>query len=426
MKKKLSYYFILLLFFPFIYWALINAAIDLIANISNNNIQPANNFNAATLALQTSPNSGFSAFLTPENPVSRQITITANPNDAKPQYSIVAANLKGRLCPYLKLTAYLNKKIKFNGPLAEFSQTLLLGTKPNIWQFILSLDNPADNLENQSCDFAFNFFADENNQPQQIKNHIRARAGQKDKNQAQAGDVIINEIMPAPAKAYYNDGWLELKNNTNYNFDLGGWTLTGVLAGQKNLRLPAKTILPAQGYFLLARYYTADSRCLRNIDADLIVGALRLNTASTAPIALLDASGNLIDKVNWPAQTKPFYSWQRNYFSPSTVSFQPAWSLCQNKLAQLQIFWQKPNIACGTPKAKNLTAQPTASQIIQRPLFYASAKALDKQPTAAHNQKGQNKTGATEKTAKIKPVKITTASSTTRPNLSKIKIIPLR
>ncbi len=415
MFKKTFFTFIFVLTAPFIYWSIIITAIDIIANISNKNIHPANNFNAATLALETSPSSDFKTLLIPEKTAKRSIIITANQNKIKPQYSIVAADFKGKLCSHLQLTAVLNNQQKFHGPLVDFAQTLLLGSEAHNWIFKIKLTDQNPNWQNQDCYFVFNFYADENNEPQQVKNHIQSGEWEKIYNQANYGDIIINEIMLPTAKKPNSDCWLELKNKTNHDFDISRWILANVLSNKKHLRFPQKTIIPANGYFLLARRHSAEPNCLRAIKADLIVGSLNLATSSS--LVLKDSADHIIDRIKLPRTSKPLYSWQRNYPATSTIVFMP-WHLCQNQLAQSQIFWKQNNLACGTPKAKNLFNISLKTKTIEKPLFYLNEPALDKKQNKENNQKI------------IKPIKILTASSappsSLKADLSQINVIPVK
>ncbi len=116
----------------------------------------------------------------------------------------------------------------------------------------------------------------------------------------QAGDVIINEIAWMGTTISSSDEWLELRNMTDQDIDLTGWTL------QSTDGSPAITLsgtLLANGYFLLER---TDDTTVPEINADQIYsGAL---SDSGEVLDLKDNLSNLIDTAGslpWPAGDGP-------------------------------------------------------------------------------------------------------------------------
>ncbi|HIP97259.1 MAG TPA: lamin tail domain-containing protein, partial [Anaerolineae bacterium] len=79
-----------------------------------------------------------------------------------------------------------------------------------------------------------------------------------------AGDVVINEVAWMGTAASSYDEWIELKNNTDQDIDLNGWTLVAA-DGTPSVALTGT--VPANGYYLLER---TDDTTVSNIPADQI------------------------------------------------------------------------------------------------------------------------------------------------------------
>ncbi|MBC7249825.1 MAG: lamin tail domain-containing protein [Anaerolineae bacterium] len=79
-----------------------------------------------------------------------------------------------------------------------------------------------------------------------------------------AGEVVINEVAWMGTAASSADEWIELKNNTDQDIDLNGWTLVTADGG---LSIALSGIIPANGYYLLER---TDDNTVSNVPADWI------------------------------------------------------------------------------------------------------------------------------------------------------------
>ena len=103
-------------------------------------------------------------------------------------------------------------------------------------------------------------------------------------------NVVINEISWMGTTVSANDEWIELKNNTNQNINLDGWTLRAA-DGVPEIKLIG--IISANSFYLIER--TNDDTVL-NVTSDLIYkGALGNNGED---LWLYDGNNNLIDEVN--------------------------------------------------------------------------------------------------------------------------------
>ena len=116
---------------------------------------------------------------------------------------------------------------------------------------------------------------------------------------ANALDVVINEVAWAGTNASVYDEWIELYNPGSTPIDLTGWQLTD--SGDISHTLNGTIV--AGGYYLLERAEDAVS----DISADELYSGDLSNNGSAETIRLLDNSSNLIDSANlagnsdWPA-----------------------------------------------------------------------------------------------------------------------------
>lgn len=124
-------------------------------------------------------------------------------------------------------------------------------------------------------------------------------------------DVVINEIAWAGTQAGSADEWIELRNNTNRDVDLTGWTLSWndgetVLhftedVEDSNTQEVRAAVIPARGFYLLER---TDDTTVDDIEADLIYTGALGNDGET--LELRDPDGDVVDTANgdggaWPA-----------------------------------------------------------------------------------------------------------------------------
>src|SRR5690606_38134816 len=65
-----------------------------------------------------------------------------------------------------------------------------------------------------------------------------------------AGQVLINEILPAPSSG---PEWIELYNATGSTINLGYCYIDDIAAGSPAYQIPAGTLLPPHGFWTLDR-----------------------------------------------------------------------------------------------------------------------------------------------------------------------------
>lgn len=114
---------------------------------------------------------------------------------------------------------------------------------------------------------------------------------------SQINDIVINEVMSANTKTAADqdnefDDWLELYNKSNVAVDLTRWILTDNPDNLDKYRIPAGTVIPANGYLIV---WADENGKQTGLHANFKI------SASGEPIILLDSSGNQVDMVQVPA-----------------------------------------------------------------------------------------------------------------------------
>lgn len=127
------------------------------------------------------------------------------------------------------------------------------------------------------------------------------------------GDVKVTEIN------YNNPGigldsleYIELKNNTGQDINVGGWRFTSGVAGL----FPAGQVIPANGYLLFARFPAAITAFYNKSSVAWDPTAALTNVPGET-IAFTNASGILIDSAAY-SSTSPFDT-TANGYGPSLV-----------------------------------------------------------------------------------------------------------
>lgn len=111
-----------------------------------------------------------------------------------------------------------------------------------------------------------------------------------DETKRNVGDIVINEVAWMGNDNSVHDEWIELKNMTNSNIPLVGWTLNSQ-DGSPMIQLEG--VILANDYFLLERI---DDASVPEIVADLIFASALSDTGED--MELKDDLGNLIDNID--------------------------------------------------------------------------------------------------------------------------------
>lgn len=165
--------------------------------------------------------------------------------------------------------------------------------------------------------------------------------------------VAINELAWSGTAASSADEWIELKNNTDQDIDLTGWTL---FWKEAEIKLSGKIL--ANGFYLLER---TDDTTVSDIPADLIYSGGLSNSGEA--LTLRDDKGNIIDTANkaggsWPAGTgrdgdPPFATMERiDSLAPDTPE-----NWATNDGSKINGLDAEGNKIRGTPKAENSVAK---------------------------------------------------------------------
>ncbi|MBP6942794.1 MAG: lamin tail domain-containing protein [Candidatus Buchananbacteria bacterium] len=147
-------------------------------------------------------------------------------------------------------------------------------------------------------------------------------------------DVVINEIAWMGTAASANAEWIELKNNTNADINLNGWTL---IAADGAPSIVLTGTIAANGYYLLERTNDAS---VPVITADQIFAGAIGNTGEV--LFLKDTSSTTIDQVDASGI----------WFAGDNVTKQTMSRLDSTKIATADN-WADSLTSTGTPRASN-------------------------------------------------------------------------
>jgi len=165
---------------------------------------------------------------------------------------------------------------------------------------------------------------------------------------ASPGDVVVNEIAWMGMQASTSDEWIELKNNTEQDIDLSGWTLK---ATDDAPSISLTGVISADGFYLLER---TDDSTVSDIAADRIYTGALENTGEH--LLLKDDSGDPIDNVNagggWFAgSTTPHYA-SMERVDPRQPGISSNWATNDPSIASNGLDAGENSIN-GTPRARN-------------------------------------------------------------------------
>lgn len=196
------------------------------------------------------------------------------------------------------------------------------------------------------------------------------------------GDVIINEIMWMGSEASSKDQWIELRNTTDRDIDIGKWTIENASNGGV-VNIPANMTLPAGDFFLLAQFNDSNPQMSAlNVTVHHNPNiAFKLSYIDNGEVILKDANSNAIDRTpealssRWPAggYAKGTYnSMQRKLNSETSGTSTYSWSGCEinilsdSSLEIMKVYWKEVyrDSHCGTPGHPNLLQESSSSENI--------------------------------------------------------------
>ncbi|MCX6095410.1 MAG: PKD domain-containing protein, partial [Candidatus Bipolaricaulota bacterium] len=178
---------------------------------------------------------------------------------------------------------------------------------------------------------------------------------------ASSPDVVINEVAWMGTAADWRDEWIELRNNTDRDVSLAGWTL---LASGWAQPVPLAGVIIAQGYFLLERF---DDTTVGDIHADQTYTGGLVDEGGI--LSLRDAAGQIVDTANadggtWPAGIKASRSTMErvNPFAPDQ---DPNWRTNDGTTRNGKD--AKGNPLNGTPRSRNSCTNPPVARFSWSP-----------------------------------------------------------
>ena len=161
--------------------------------------------------------------------------------------------------------------------------------------------------------------------------------------QAQADNVVFNEIAWMGTASSSSDEWIELYNNAEAPISLEGWKIN--IGDAKQITLKGE--IPSKGYYLLER---TDDNAVPGVAADLIYSGALKNSGEK--LELYDSSNNLID----------FLDCSSGWFAGNNETKQTMEKIDPLLQGNASSGWQTGESS--TPKSKNSLRQKTETVVL--------------------------------------------------------------
>lgn len=186
-------------------------------------------------------------------------------------------------------------------------------------------------------------------------------------------DVVINEVMWMGSTVGSGDEWIELKNTTDHEIDVGQWTIENAKESNGTYMVPSASdnIIPAYGFFLIANWPENNAaKSALNVAPDVHGASLSFKNSGNGNLVLKDAEGNVVDEAKgdaWPAGNNKddpadqYNSMERNS-DPGDGTLAGSWHTCLNTGCNDGTFWDTADgDNYGTPGAANLSENDPTS-----------------------------------------------------------------
>ncbi|KKQ95815.1 MAG: Polymorphic membrane protein [Candidatus Woesebacteria bacterium GW2011_GWB1_43_14] len=176
--------------------------------------------------------------------------------------------------------------------------------------------------------------------------------------EANPGDVAINEIMWMGSSKSYADEWIELRNMTGNGIILKNWVIENAGdSGTPNIIIPSG-IIPANSFYLISNYSAANASSALNIEGNMITTGIELVNVGEQ-LTLKDATGKAIDQTPtgpWSEGTNATLkqSMERNLV-PGDGMQGINWHTCIAIGCNDITYWDIEGNNYGTPRAANLS-----------------------------------------------------------------------
>lgn len=175
-------------------------------------------------------------------------------------------------------------------------------------------------------------------------------------------EVLINEVMWSGTSKSLNDQWIELRNTTNQEINIGKWKIENSRDTNKPpIMIPANRVIPANGYFVISNYSNESNNSLLNIEVNMSNASMNLLTSNNGNLVLKNTKGEIIDQAlgetEWPKgiqDTVTYNSMQRNEEYGNGI-YSDSWNTCISNLCNNPLYWKSENtLNFGTPGYPNI------------------------------------------------------------------------
>lgn len=168
-------------------------------------------------------------------------------------------------------------------------------------------------------------------------------------------NVLINEVMWSGTSLSTNDQWIELRNTTDEDINIGKWHISNLRDINKpDIMIPANSIIEANGYFLISSNPKESKNTLLNVNEDMVNSSIYLLLIDNGNLVLRDTEDKIIDEVilnedgSYPAGDITFKSMQRSLDGTY-------WYTCESDLCKSSNYWKDiDTINYGSPKNGNI------------------------------------------------------------------------
>lgn len=390
MKKNIFYKFTCLLLIFGLNWFGILSVIDAFAFFNDIESSERSLMNSAILDFSVQSASDFSPQMTPSEGAMREFSVV-NDGSSDINYDISILVDDSGLCRKTNVSVSRNGNVVYSGELRNFNLINLNLEISDSDNYIIesTLQDFDNSLWGKTCKFDLMFsglqvkkigFSDE----EILENVLESGVWEDEIPVVSAGDVVINEIMWMGSKddndtSHSGDEWIELRNMTSHEIDIGKWEIENAKSANKTYTIPASRSIPAFGYFLIANHPEESNES----DLNVIVNQPNANTSfhnnydSNGQLVLKDNNGNIIDitplpdSSDWPSginEVDKKLSMERN-LTPGDGNSVASWHTCDPgimtvaDLATMRSYWDADaqEYNCGTPGHVNLSKNdPTA------------------------------------------------------------------
>ncbi|HAV11557.1 MAG TPA: hypothetical protein DCX32_03360 [Candidatus Moranbacteria bacterium] len=179
--------------------------------------------------------------------------------------------------------------------------------------------------------------------------------------EAEVGDVVINEVMWMGSTESSSDEWIELRNMTDREIDIGQWKIENARSSSNDLMIPASKKIQAHGFFLISNYPKTSANSALDVDVDEVNASLSLANSDNGNLVLKNRDGKTIDKAKgdeWPAGINEDginRSMERND-DPGDGLSSSSWHTCLDDDCNDTDYWDDEGDDYGTPGHPNLSS----------------------------------------------------------------------